>query len=184
MRDEAEQPRLIAEDIPLALYIHFPWCVAKCPYCDFNSHGIRGAVPEDAYVDSLIRDLDWELRPPDASRLTPHASRKITSIFMGGGTPSLFSGRAIARVLEVFAARLSFASDIEITLEANPGTVDAANFRDYRAAGVNRLSIGVQSFDDTLLREMGRLEKYGGGTETAERIRAAANDCWHGACVA
>ncbi len=176
MRREAEQRRLIAEDIPLALYIHFPWCVAKCPYCDFNSHGLRGAVPEDAYVDALIRDLDWELNPTDASRLTPHASRKITSIFMGGGTPSLFSGRAIARVLEAFAAKLNFAPDIEITLEANPGTVDAANFRDYRAAGVNRLSIGVQSLDDAMLKRLGRIHGQGDVLRTVEIARSAGFD--------
>ena len=176
MRLEAGQPRLIAKDIPLALYIHFPWCVAKCPYCDFNSHGLRGAVPEDAYVDALINDLDWELDTPDASPLTPPASRKITSIFMGGGTPSLFSGRAIARVLETFASRLDFAADIEITLEANPGTVDAANFRDYRAAGVNRLSIGVQSLNDTMLKRLGRIHGHGDVLKAVEIARAAGFD--------
>ena len=173
---EAGQPRLIAKDIPLALYIHFPWCVAKCPYCDFNSHGLRGAVPEDAYVDALINDLDWELDTPDASPLTPPTSRKITSIFMGGGTPSLFSGRAIARVLETFASRLDFALDIEITLEANPGTVDAANFRDYRAAGVNRLSIGVQSLNDTMLKRLGRIHGHGDVLKSVEIARAAGFD--------
>src|ERR1700739_712345 len=104
-------------DIPLSLYIHFPWCVRKCPYCDFNSHALRGEIEEDAYVDALIRDLDYELASaPPASRLPP-----LASIFAGGGTPSLFSGRAIGRVLEAVAARLSFAAGIEHTLEANPG---------------------------------------------------------------
>ena len=105
---------------PLALYVHFPWCVRKCPYCDFNSHPLRGEVPETAYVDALIRDLDFELRSFD----TALAGRGLGSIFMGGGTPSLFSDAAIARLLDAVAARLPMAPDIEITLEANPGTVD------------------------------------------------------------
>ena len=154
--------------IPLALYLHFPWCVQKCPYCDFNSHGLRGAVPEDAYVDALIRDLDFELAQPEP--------RPISSIFMGGGTPSLFSGRAISRVLDAFAARLHFAPDIEITLEANPGTVDAGNFRDYRAAGVNRLSIGVQSLDDTMLKRLGRIHGHGDVVKTVDIARRAGFD--------
>lgn len=154
--------------IPLALYLHFPWCVRKCPYCDFNSHGLRGEVPEDAYVDALIRDLNFELAQPEP--------RPISSIFMGGGTPSLFSGRAIGRVLEAFAARLHFAPDIEITLEANPGTVDAANFRDYRAAGVNRLSIGVQSLDDAMLKRLGRIHGHGDVVKTVDIARGAGFD--------
>src|SRR5882762_10276023 len=104
-------------DIPLSLYIHFPWCVRKCPYCDFNSHAARGEVPEQDYVDALLRDLDFELRDAE--------SRPLGSIFLGGGTPSLFSDGAIARFLEEAARRLRFADDIEITLEANPGTADA-----------------------------------------------------------
>ena len=138
---------------PLALYVHFPWCVRKCPYCDFNSHPLRGEVPETAYVDALIRDLDFELRSFD----TALAGRGLGSIFMGGGTPSLFSDAAIARLLDAVAARLPMAPDIEITLEANPGTVDESHFRGYRAAGVNRLSIGVQSMDDAQLRALGRI---------------------------
>ncbi|MDH4458480.1 MAG: radical SAM family heme chaperone HemW [Nevskia sp.] len=154
--------------IPLALYLHFPWCVAKCPYCDFNSHGLRGEVPEDAYVEALIRDLAFELAQPEP--------RPITSIFMGGGTPSLFSGRAIGRVLEAFASRLNFAPDIEITLEANPGTVDAANFRDYRAAGVNRLSIGVQSLNDAMLKRLGRIHGHGDVVKTVDIARSVGFD--------
>ncbi|MCX7060200.1 MAG: radical SAM family heme chaperone HemW [Gammaproteobacteria bacterium] len=154
--------------IPLALYLHFPWCVAKCPYCDFNSHGLRGEVPEDTYVEALIRDLAFELAQPEP--------RPITSIFMGGGTPSLFSGRAIGRVLEVFSSRLNFAPDIEITLEANPGTVDAANFRDYRAAGVNRLSIGVQSLNDAMLKRLGRIHGHGDVVRTVDIARSAGFD--------
>ena len=154
-----------AAAIPLSLYLHFPWCVAKCPYCDFNSHGLRGAVPEDAYVAALIRDLDFELQAPE--------SRPIQSIFMGGGTPSLFSGRAIAAVLEAFARRLSFAPDIEITLEANPGTVDAGYFRDYRTAGVNRLSIGVQSLNDAMLKRLGRIHGHDDAVSAVRIARAA-----------
>ncbi|MDR3419019.1 MAG: radical SAM family heme chaperone HemW [Nevskia sp.] len=147
-------------ELPLSLYIHFPWCVRKCPYCDFNSHAARGELDEDAYVDALIRDLDYELAfSPPASRLPPPDIRlpPLASIFCGGGTPSLFSGRAIGRLLEAAAARLDFAADIEITLEANPGTADAGNFREYRAAGVNRLSIGVQSLDAAQLQRLGRI---------------------------
>jgi oxygen-independent coproporphyrinogen-3 oxidase len=141
---------LIAADrIPLSLYLHFPWCVRKCPYCDFNSHALRGEVPEDAYIAALLNDLDFELREAE--------SRPLISIFMGGGTPSLFSGRALARLLEGVAKRLSFASDIEITLEANPGTIDEAHFADYRAAGINRLSIGVQSLNAEQLKRLGRI---------------------------
>ncbi|MDB5972023.1 MAG: oxygen-independent coproporphyrinogen oxidase-like protein [Hydrocarboniphaga sp.] len=148
-------PALDASKIPLALYVHFPWCVRKCPYCDFNSHALRGAsasdIPEDAYIDALLLDLDFEL----SSELP--APRAVSSIFMGGGTPSLFSGRALARFLDGAARRLSFAADIEITLEANPGTVDEAHFRDYRAAGINRLSLGVQSMDAVQLKRLGRI---------------------------
>lgn len=151
--------------IPLSLYVHFPWCVRKCPYCDFNSHALKGDIPEREYIEALIRDLNFELR------LTPHSS-PLTSIFMGGGTPSLFSGAAISRLLEAVAQRLAFAPDIEITLEANPGTADAAHFRAYRAAGVNRLSIGVQSFNENHLKALGRIH----GPAEARRAVALARD--------
>jgi len=137
--------------LPLTLYVHFPWCVRKCPYCDFNSHALRGEVPEDSYVEALIRDLDFELADP-AFRQAP-----LAAIFFGGGTPSLFSGRAIGRLLEAIHARCAIAPDLEITLEANPGTADARNFRAYRAAGVNRLSLGAQSFDANQLARLGRI---------------------------
>lgn len=136
---------------PLALYIHFPWCVKKCPYCDFNSHPLRGEIPEADYVDALLRDLDRDLVDLGS------AARPITSVFMGGGTPSLFSGAAIARVLDGVRARIGLVAEAEVTLEANPGTVDEAHFAAYRAAGVNRLSIGVQSFDPTHLKRLGRI---------------------------
>jgi putative oxygen-independent coproporphyrinogen III oxidase len=139
----------VAAGIPLALYVHFPWCVRKCPYCDFNSHALRGDIPERDYVDALLRDLDFELRDAE--------TRPLASIFCGGGTPSLFSGAAIGHLLEGVQRRLAFAPDIEITLEANPGTADAGHFRDYRAAGVNRLSIGVQSFAADQLKALGRI---------------------------
>jgi putative oxygen-independent coproporphyrinogen III oxidase len=158
-----------APEIPLSLYLHFPWCVRKCPYCDFNSHALRGDVPEEAYVDALLRDLDFELaqRPE---------SRPLISIFMGGGTPSLFSGKALARVLEQTARRLRFASDIEITLEANPGTVDEAHFRDYHAAGINRLSIGVQSLNATHLKKLGRIHNPDDARRAVEIARRSGFD--------
>ncbi|MCC6610303.1 MAG: oxygen-independent coproporphyrinogen III oxidase-like protein [Burkholderiales bacterium] len=134
---------------PLALYVHLPWCVRKCPYCDFNSHEARGALPEDDYVAALIADLESAL---------PHVwGRRVQSVFFGGGTPSLFSARAIDRLLAALRARLPLEPDAEVTLEANPGTFEADKFREFRAAGVNRLSIGVQSFDPKHLRALGRI---------------------------
>ncbi len=134
---------------PLALYAHLPWCVRKCPYCDFNSHELRGALPEAQYVDALVADLD--------SALPAVWGRRVYSIFLGGGTPSLFSAAAIERLLSAFRARLPLAADAEITLEANPGTVEAEKFRDFAAAGVNRLSVGIQSFDPRCLAALGRI---------------------------
>jgi len=134
---------------PLSLYVHIPWCVKKCPYCDFNSHEARGTAPEQEYVEALIADL--ELALPQIW------GRRVYSIFFGGGTPSLFSARAIEELLAAFRARLNLAADAEITLEANPGTFESAKFRDYRACGVNRLSIGIQSFSQAKLRALGRI---------------------------
>ena len=141
-------PRLSALP-PLSLYVHLPWCVRKCPYCDFNSHPTRNAVPESEYVDALIADLEQSL--PDIW------GRRVYTIFFGGGTPSLFSAQAIEQLLGAFRARLHLVSDAEITLEANPGTFEAEKFRDYRAAGVNRLSIGIQSFNAKHLQALGRI---------------------------
>ncbi|TXH05553.1 MAG: radical SAM family heme chaperone HemW [Nevskiaceae bacterium] len=156
-------------ELPLSLYLHFPWCVRKCPYCDFNSHALRGEMPEDAYVDALLRDLDFELTQyPEA--------RPLHSIFMGGGTPSLFSGAAIGRLLREVRERLAFAPDIEITMEANPGTVDEAHFAGYRAAGVNRLSIGVQSLDATALKALGRIHDPSQARRAVQVARAAGFD--------
>ena len=138
---------------PLSLYIHIPWCVKKCPYCDFNSHAQNGALPVDAYVEALLADLDRDLRDfGDAI-----ASRPLHSVFFGGGTPSLFAPDAIARILDGVAERIAMPRDIEITLETNPGTVEHGRFDGYLAAGVNRLSFGVQSFDDDKLRRLGRI---------------------------
>ncbi len=134
---------------PLALYVHLPWCVHKCPYCDFNSFELRGAIADLEYVDALLRDLDFELPLV--------AGREIISIFIGGGTPSLFGGAAITRLLDGIRARLCLLGDCEITLEANPGAVEAGRFAAYRAAGVNRLSIGAQSFRGEQLKALGRV---------------------------
>jgi putative oxygen-independent coproporphyrinogen III oxidase len=134
---------------PLTLYIHIPWCVRKCPYCDFNSHEAKDAVPEQVYVDALIADLEQDL---------PLVwGRTVEAVFIGGGTPSLFSPAAIDRLLGAVCARLPLRPGAEITLEANPGTVDQARFRGFREAGVNRLSLGIQSFQPGLLQAIGRI---------------------------
>ncbi len=149
---------------PLSLYVHLPWCVRKCPYCDFNSHEGRGALPFDAYVDALVADLDHDL---------PLAwGRTVQTVFFGGGTPSLFPPAAIDRFLQLASARLRFAPNAEITLETNPGTVEHGPVAGYRAAGVNRLSFGVQSFDDGCLQRLGRIHSSG----DAERAVKAAQD--------
>jgi putative oxygen-independent coproporphyrinogen III oxidase len=134
---------------PLALYIHIPWCVRKCPYCDFNSHDARSAVPEQQYIAALVADLEGAL--PQVR------GRRVYSVFFGGGTPSLFSAPGIDAMLCAVRARLPLASDAEITLEANPGTFEAEKFKAFRAAGVNRLSIGIQSFNPRHLKTLGRI---------------------------
>ena len=136
--------------LPLSLYIHFPWCIQKCPYCDFNSHAVKQSVPEQAYIDALLRDLNADLE-------FLGNSRPISSIFMGGGTPSLFSPAALRRLLDELSRRLVLADDCEITLEANPGTFESAKFQEFRALGINRLSIGIQSFQDRHLQKLGRV---------------------------
>ena len=134
---------------PLSLYVHLPWCVRKCPYCDFNSHEGRGALPFEPYVDALLADLDFDL---------PLVwGRTVHSVFFGGGTPSLFPAAAIDRFLQGASSRLRFAPGCEITLETNPGTAEHGRFEHYRAAGVNRLSFGIQSFDDGCLQRLGRI---------------------------
>ena len=147
---------------PLSLYIHIPWCVRKCPYCDFNSHEARNAIPEDAYVDALIRDLE--------SALPLVWGRKVSSIFIGGGTPSLLSGAALTRLLSEVRMRLPLVHEAEITLEANPGTVEADKFAAFREAGVNRLSLGIQSFSDSHLQALGRIHS---GDEAQRAIAIA-----------
>lgn len=144
---------------PLSLYVHLPWCIRKCPYCDFNSYRAPDALPEGPYVDALLRDLEGEAEAA--------GERALESVFIGGGTPSLFSGPAIARLLEGVAAQLRLPADAEVTLEANPGAIDAARFGEFRAAGVTRLSLGIQSFRDDRLVALGRIH------DGAEARRAA-----------
>jgi putative oxygen-independent coproporphyrinogen III oxidase len=150
---------------PLALYIHFPWCVKKCPYCDFNSHALKDELPESAYLEALERDL--------AAQCAGLAGRQIQSVFLGGGTPSLFSAAAIARLLSAARARLDFAADAEVTLEANPGTVERGRFAEYRAAGVNRVSLGAQSFDPRQLATLGRIHSVAETERAAAELHAA-----------
>lgn len=144
---------------PLALYVHIPWCIRKCPYCDFNSHKAPSSLPEQAYVDALLQDLEQDL--PLA------AGRPLESIFIGGGTPSLFSAEALKRLLDGIQARIGWQPDIEITLEANPGTFEQDKFSAYRELGINRLSIGVQSFNSQHLQQLGRVH------DGDEALRAA-----------
>jgi oxygen-independent coproporphyrinogen-3 oxidase len=156
-------PRLRFDSLPaLSLYVHLPWCVRKCPYCDFNSYEARGALPDRDYVEALLRDLRAE---------APLAQgRVVDTVFLGGGTPSLFSGEAIEALLAGLRAELTLDPEAEITLEANPGAVDAARFAAFRAAGVNRLSIGVQSFREAKLRALGRIH---GAAEARAAVAAA-----------
>ncbi|EKK5268315.1 radical SAM family heme chaperone HemW [Cronobacter dublinensis] len=148
---------------PLSLYIHIPWCVQKCPYCDFNSHALKGEVPHDDYVQHLLTDLDND---------APWAQgREVKTIFIGGGTPSLLSGTAMQTLLDGVRARLTLAADAEITMEANPGTVEADRFVEYQRAGVNRISIGVQSFSEPKLTRLGRIH----GPEEAKRAARLAS---------
>ncbi|XXF10998.1 radical SAM family heme chaperone HemW [Pseudomonas sp. D2-3] len=153
---------------PLAAYIHIPWCVRKCPYCDFNSHAAGPNLPEEAYVDALLADLDSDLQQAHG--------RPLTSIFFGGGTPSLFSARALGRLLEGVERRIPFAGDIEITLEANPGTFEQEKFAAYRRLGINRLSIGVQSFQADKLKALGRIHDGDEAIRAADMARAAGFD--------
>ena len=149
---------------PLALYIHFPWCVQKCPYCDFNSHELKKELNEKKYIDALINDLEQEL--------PSFWGRSISSIFMGGGTPSLFSPESIDQLISALRARLTFALNIEITMEANPGTIELGKFKEFSHAGINRLSIGIQSFNDDKLKSLGRIH----GRKEAIRAAELAHD--------
>lgn len=151
---------------PLSLYIHLPWCIRKCPYCDFNSHAVdETRFPEAEYIAALVRDLEFEL--PGIR------DREITSIFIGGGTPSLFSAGSLDELLTAIRSRLALKPGIEITLEANPGTVESARFQAYREAGINRLSIGVQSFNDQLLESLQRIHDGDNAAGAIEIARSA-----------
>lgn len=154
-----------ADSIPLSLYVHVPWCVKKCPYCDFNSHGLKAELPENAYVNALLSDLETER--------AAFQSRTIESVFIGGGTPSLLSPDAVARLIDGIGDRVELAPGCEITLEANPGTAEAGRFLGFRHAGVTRLSIGVQSFNDRLLAGIGRIHDGGEARAAAEMAKAA-----------
>ena len=154
---------------PLSLYIHIPWCIKKCPYCDFNSHAVKGDTPEAAYIDALLKDL-----AEDVQRYV--ITRPISSIFIGGGTPSLFSPESINRLLRGIEQQLPLKPDIEITLEANPGTFESHKFAEFRALGINRLSIGIQTFNDTLLTRLGRVHSGGEALKAAEIAQQSGFD--------
>ena len=151
--------------IPLSLYVHVPWCVRKCPYCDFNSHTQDGALPEQEYLQALIADLDLD-------RPAAH-HREVRSIFFGGGTPSLLSPKIIGEIINAINIRFAFEPDIEITLEANPGTTEQQRFKDFRSAGVNRLSLGVQSLNAKHLKTLGRIHDREQAIEAVRQARKA-----------
>ncbi len=167
-RDAHDPMPLTSKLPPLALYVHIPWCVRKCPYCDFNSHEAGGNLPEAAYVDALQQDM--------AADADLAQGRPLESIFFGGGTPSLFSGKAIGRIIDSAQQLFGFAEDIEITLEANPGTAEHGNFRELRSAGVNRLSLGIQSFEDAHLQRLGRIHGRNEAVKAFEYARSTGFD--------
>lgn len=156
--------RTFTELPPLALYIHIPWCVKKCPYCDFNSHEQKDTLPEDAYVDALLNDL--------AAEMPRVWGRTITSVFIGGGTPSLFSANALDKLFSGIRALTALSPISEVTMEANPGTFEQDKFRDFRQLGINRLSIGIQSFNDQHLKTLGRIHA---GDEAKRAVGIAKN---------
>jgi len=155
-------------DAGLALYVHMPWCVRKCPYCDFNSHQLKSARPDAGYIDSLIRDLDLE-----APRIE---GRRVETVFFGGGTPSLFQPEDFARLLQALRQRVEFAEQVEITLEANPGTIERGRFRGYAEAGINRVSLGAQTFDPQALKLLGRIHSPEDTHRAVEELRVAKID--------
>jgi putative oxygen-independent coproporphyrinogen III oxidase len=155
-------------DPSLALYVHMPWCVRKCPYCDFNSHQLKSATPDGSYIDALIRDFDLEL-----PRL---AGRRIDTVFFGGGTPSLFQPEDFSRLFGALRQRTAFADDVEITLEANPGTIERGRFAGYRDAGINRVSLGAQTFAPRALELLGRIHSADDTHRAVEELRAAKLD--------
>ncbi len=152
----------------VALYVHMPWCVRKCPYCDFNSHQLKSAQPERAYIDALLRDFDTEL--PSL------AGRRVDTVFFGGGTPSLFAPEEFARLLAALRRRIDFAPDVEITMEANPGTVERGRFAGYGEAGINRVSLGAQTFAPASLERLGRIHTAEDTHRAVEELRAAGID--------
>jgi oxygen-independent coproporphyrinogen-3 oxidase len=150
---------------PLALYVHLPWCVRKCPYCDFNSHALKSTAPDEGYIDALIRDFDLE---------SPWVrGRTIETVFFGGGTPSLFPPEAFARLLAALRERVDFLPDAEVTLEANPGTIERGRFAGYREAGINRVSLGAQTFSARALERLGRIHTPSDTLRAAAELRAA-----------
>ncbi len=149
--------------VPLALYVHMPWCVRKCPYCDFNSHQLKSSSPPGGYIDALIRDFDAELPLV--------AGRRIDTVFFGGGTPSLFQPEDFARLFTALRQRVAFAPDVEITLEANPGTLERGRFAGYRDAGINRVSLGAQSFEPRALERLGRIHTVEDTHRAVEELR-------------
>ena len=152
----------------LALYVHMPWCVRKCPYCDFNSHQLKSAAPDASYIDVLIRDFDLEL---------PRVSgRRIDTVFFGGGTPSLFQPEDFRRLLGALRIRIAFADDAEVTMEANPGTIERGRFEGYRDAGINRVSLGAQSFAPRALEALGRIHSAEDTHRAVAELRAAKLD--------
>ena len=150
---------------PLSLYIHFPWCIQKCPYCDFNSHEVKNGIPEEIYVNALLKDLENDL---------PLVwGRKINTIFMGGGTPSLFSPEAMDALLSGIRARIPISPNAEITIEANPGTVENDYIPGFKEAGINRVSFGVQSFNDEILKKLGRIHNAEAARQAVKKAKAA-----------
>jgi len=166
---EILDPICIAEVAPLSVYVHFPWCVSKCPYCDFNSHAVRGAIPDREYVDALEKDLEIQLQ----SAPTGVSARTVSSIFLGGGTPSLFSPKSIEKVINILRANLSIAPDAEITMEANPATIERGSFIEYATAGINRVSLGAQSFSLSALKSLGRVHIPEDTYRAAEELHRA-----------
>ena len=161
----AQSSRHFTQLPPLSLYVHIPWCIRKCPYCDFNSHESRGEIPEMAYVDALLDDL--------ANEMPLVWGRQISTVFIGGGTPSLFSAQALDKLLSGIRALTALAPNVEITMEANPGTFEQQRFKDYRALGINRLSIGIQSFNAEKLSVLGRVHSADEAKRACEIAHAA-----------
>ena len=153
------------KEIPLSLYVHMPWCVRKCPYCDFNSHQLKSGAPDGAYIDALIADLDRERANIEG--------RTLSTVFFGGGTPSLFAPAEFKRFLAAVAARVALAHDAEITLEANPGTVERGRFEGYAEAGINRVSLGAQSFNARALEVLGRIHSIDDTYRAVEELKRA-----------